>query len=132
MTRTRRPAINCGWFLHSCDQIERGVELHVQLDRLLKVLEPVTSDLWDLVDAGYWANWWCFVGSHGTEHAVELDRELLARLLLLPVDLSIDACEPLSAPDTSVTQAHSSAETLASRSTEDYAAAAAQEVDPDT
>jgi hypothetical protein len=98
MGRSGRAAADSGWFLRSCDQIERGVELDAQLERLLGVLEPVSGELWDLVDAGYWTNWWCFVGSYGLEHAVELSRELLTRVLVLPGDLWLDVCEPLSPP----------------------------------
>jgi len=94
--RSGRPSTDSGWFLESCEHIEEGVELEVQIDRLLTSLEPVGSELWRLVDDGYWVNWWCFVGSHGLEHAVELNRDLLARLLLLPGDLWLDLCEPLS------------------------------------
>jgi len=67
-------------------------ELGDQLDRLLTVLEPVTRELFELVDAGYHASWFCFVASHATEHAVELDRALLSRLLALPGDLLLDVC----------------------------------------
>ena len=56
------------------------------------MLEPVGSDLWDLTRDGYEANWLCYVGSNPAEHAVELDRALLTRLLELPGDLWLDAC----------------------------------------
>jgi hypothetical protein len=38
------------------------------------------------------ANWYCWVESHATEHAVELDRQLMQRLLTLPGDLWLDVC----------------------------------------
>lgn len=66
------------------------LELGDQLHRLLTVLEPVTRPLWELVEAGYRASWFCLVASHTTEHAVELDRPLLLRLLALPGDLLLD------------------------------------------
>ncbi|MCU1487125.1 MAG: hypothetical protein JWN67_3871 [Actinomycetia bacterium] len=82
-----------GWLLSSSEQIEDGVELEEQLERLLAVLEPVGKELWSLVDEGCWANWWCFVESSAMEHATELPRELLTRLLGLPGDLWIDVGE---------------------------------------
>jgi hypothetical protein len=38
------------------------------------------------------ANWCCWVASHATEHAVELDRPTLQRILALPGDLWLDVC----------------------------------------
>lgn len=67
-----------------------GVELSDQLGRLLDVLEPRVAELWRLVDEGWEANWFCYLGSHAAEHAAELDRELLRRLLALPGDLWLD------------------------------------------
>ena len=78
------------WLLSSSPSIEAGTELAEQLHRLLAVLEPVTAALWDLVDAGYEANWFCYVASHLTEHAAELDRQTMQRLLALPGDLWLD------------------------------------------
>lgn len=80
------------WVLSSAPAIEDGVELGEQLRRLLEVLEPVTGELWELIDAGYEANWYCWVESHATEHAIEIDRRLMQRLLALPGDLWLDAC----------------------------------------
>jgi hypothetical protein len=80
------------WLLSSGPGIEDGVELSEQLQRLLAVLEPVTSALWELVNYGYEANWYCWVESHPTEHAVEIDRHLMQRLLALPGDLWLDVC----------------------------------------
>ena len=77
-----------GWFLST--GTDDGVELSAQLQALLDELEPLTSVLWDLVSMGYEANWFCYVGSHATEHAAELDRALLARLARLPGDLWLD------------------------------------------
>jgi hypothetical protein len=56
------------------------------------VLEPKAEALWELVERGYRANWFCCVASHAAEHAVELNRDLLIRLGRLPGDLWIDAC----------------------------------------
>jgi hypothetical protein len=78
------------WLLSASSGIETGVELATQFERLLLILEPVTPRLWELVNAGYEANWFCYVASHATEHAVELDRPLLRRLLELPGDLWLD------------------------------------------
>jgi hypothetical protein len=80
------------WLLTSSPGIEAGAELAGQLHRLLAVLEPVTAVLWDLVHAGYEANWFCYVASHAAEHAAELDRQTLQRLLALPGDLWLDVC----------------------------------------
>jgi len=80
------------WLLSSGPAIEEGVELAVQLQRVLAVLEPVTATLWDLVSEGYEANWFCWIASHATEHAAELDRRTMQRLLALPGDLWLDAC----------------------------------------
>jgi hypothetical protein len=77
-----------GWLLRT--EVEAGVELTVQLERLLSQLEPHAATLWALTEAGYDANWFCYVASHATEHAVELDRDLLARLLALPGELWLD------------------------------------------
>jgi hypothetical protein len=80
------------WLLSSSQQIEHDVDLSEQLSRLLAVLEPVATPLWELVGAGYEANWYCWVASRATEHAVKLDRVVLQRLLALPGDLWLDVC----------------------------------------
>jgi hypothetical protein len=71
---------------------ETGIELGEQLHRLLAILEPVTEALWELVHAGYDANWFCYIASHATEHAAELDRQTMQRILALPGDLWLDVC----------------------------------------
>lgn len=81
-----------GWLLKSSAGIEEGVEVETQLSQLLDKLEPVEAQLWDLSRSGYTANWFCFVASNPAEHAVELSRDLLARLLRLPGDLWLDVC----------------------------------------
>ncbi len=83
---------SCLWLLKSSPGIESGVELSTHLQRLLTILEPHAETLWDLVRAGYQANWLCYLASHATEHAAELDRQLLRRLLALPGDLWLDVC----------------------------------------
>ncbi len=88
-SRSGRIPSHSQWSLSSQ---ETDAELHEQLGRLLQALEPVTHALWELTDAGYVANWFCWVASHATEHAVELDRGLLTRLLALPGDLWLDVC----------------------------------------
>jgi hypothetical protein len=80
------------WLLTSSPGIEAGIELAEQLHRLLAVLEPVTAPLWELVRAGYEADWFCYIASHATEHAAELDRQTVQRLLALPGDLWLDVC----------------------------------------
>jgi hypothetical protein len=91
----RRPGTtrdSSAWLLMSSPGIEAGTELTGQMHRLLAILEPVTVPLWDLARAGYEANWLCYVASHATEHAAELDRQTLQRLLALPGDLWLDIC----------------------------------------
>lgn len=78
------------WILRATEDIEDGTELSTQLERLLAVIEPKREQVWSLVEQGYQANWFCFVESNPAEHAVELDRSLLTRLLALPGDLWID------------------------------------------
>ena len=80
------------WLLSSSPHIESGTELSEHLHRLLAILEPHTRALWELVNAGYHANWYCWIASHLTERAVELDRPTLQRLLALPGDLWLDVC----------------------------------------
>lgn len=78
------------WVLSSAQEPQDGVELAESLQVVLTHLEPVASLLWKLVREGYEADWFCLVGSHACEHAVELDRDLLARLLTLPGQLLLD------------------------------------------
>jgi hypothetical protein len=80
------------WLISSASGIEDEVELGEQLGRLLAVLGPVAGELWELADAGYQANWYCWVESHATEHALEIERMLMQRLLALPGDLWLDVC----------------------------------------
>jgi Domain of unknown function (DUF4279) len=78
--------------LNSSAGIEAGTELTEHLHRLLAILEPVTAPFWELVREGYEANWLCYIASHATEHAAELDRRTLQRLPALPGDLWLDVC----------------------------------------
>lgn len=39
---------------------------------------------------GYWANWFCYLGSSACEHAAELDRDTLGRLLGRSGELWLD------------------------------------------
>jgi len=80
------------WLLGSSPGIEDGTELTGHLHRLLATLEPVTALLWELAHEGCAANWYCWIASHATEHAAELDRPTLQRLLALPGDLWLDVC----------------------------------------
>ena len=79
-----------GWWLSSASSPEDGVELGVALRRVLDRLDPVAPVLWDLEREGYWANWFCYLGSDALEHAAELDRDTLGRLLALPGELWLD------------------------------------------
>ena len=80
------------WLLTSGPGIETGTELAEHLHRLLAILEPATAALWELANAGYEANWLCYIASHATEHAAELDRQTMQRVLALPGDLWLDVC----------------------------------------
>jgi hypothetical protein len=90
--RSRVVRAGAVWGVSSGAGIDDDVELADQLDRLLGLLEPHTAALWQLVESGYEANWFCYVASHATEHAVEIERHLMQRLLALPGDLWLDVC----------------------------------------
>jgi hypothetical protein len=89
-SRSARTRDSSAWLLKSSPGIEDDTELADHLHKLLATLEPVTAALWDLVHEGYEANWFCYIASHATEHAAELDRPTLQRLLSLPGDLWLD------------------------------------------
>ena len=91
-SRSARTRDSSRWLLTSSPEIEDGTELGEHLHRLLAILEPVTGRLWELASEGYDANWYCWIASHATEHAAELDRATLQRLLALPGDLWLDVC----------------------------------------
>lgn len=74
----------------SASGVAEDAELEEALGRVLDRLEPHAAELWRLVDDGHWANWFCYVGSHATEHAVEIGRSLMGRMLQLPGDLWLD------------------------------------------
>ncbi|PRY36687.1 uncharacterized protein DUF4279 [Umezawaea tangerina] len=76
------------WLLSSA--LPPDGELADHLHWLLDRLEPKAGVLWRLVDEGYAADWFCLAASGATEHAVELDRPLLTRLLALPGGLLLD------------------------------------------
>jgi hypothetical protein len=80
------------WLISSSPHVEPDIGVGEHLRRLLAILEPVSAPLWELAGAGYEANWYCFAASHATEHAMELDRPILKRLLALPGDLWLDVC----------------------------------------
>jgi hypothetical protein len=72
--RTHRRRDHSLWMLGSTAEPEDGIELTTQLRRLLDQLEPVTPKPWRLVEQGYDANWFRYLGSQAAEHAAELDR----------------------------------------------------------
>ena len=80
------------WLLTSSPRVETGTEIAGHLHRLLAILEPATEALWELAHTGYDANWRCYIASHATEHAAELDRQTMRRVLTLPGDLWLDVC----------------------------------------
>jgi hypothetical protein len=61
-------------------------------DTGLADLEPAAAALWELAHTGYDANWHRHIASHATEHAAELDRQTMRRVLTLPGDLWLDVC----------------------------------------
>jgi hypothetical protein len=91
-SRSASTHVRSAWLLSSSAGVEDGTELAEHLHRLLAILEPVIAPLWELVHEGYEANWFCYIASHATEHAAELDRPTLRRLLALPGDLWLDVC----------------------------------------
>lgn len=72
------------WSLQSGDGPDDGVELSTQLDLVMAALDPRRDELCSLADEGYEIDWFCYVGSYATEHAVELSRELMQQLLAFP------------------------------------------------
>ncbi len=88
----RRTAGRSRWLLETAGPEDR-VELSTQLEKLLAVLEPRSDKLWELSALGYEADWWCYVGSHAMEHAAELSRSLMSRLLSVPGELLLDFYE---------------------------------------
>jgi hypothetical protein len=91
-SRSARTRDSSAWLLSSSPSPENGTELTEHLHQLLATLEPATAPLWELVHDGYEANWLCYIASHATEHAAELDRPTLHQLLALPGDLWLDVC----------------------------------------
>lgn len=78
------------WQLSSSEDPTDGVELAQSLQKVLDQLTPVAPELWNLMHDGYEADWFCYVGSFAVEHAVELDRDTLTRVLALPGELLLD------------------------------------------
>jgi len=89
---SRSAAIRQGslWLLASSPAAETGTELAGHLHRLLVILEPATAPLGELVRVGYDANWLCYIAEPATEHAAELDRQTMQRVLALPGDIWLD------------------------------------------
>jgi hypothetical protein len=85
-----KPSDTSVWILQSSDGLEDGVDLATQIERLLAVLEPVTSKIWALIELGHWAKWSCYVGLAAGEYAAELERPILTRMLLLPGELWLE------------------------------------------
>ncbi len=78
------------WMLSSSTHPEMDVELDASLRLLLDRLEPAAEQLWALAHEGYTMTWWCYLGSHAAEHAAQLDRLTLTRLLSVPGELWLD------------------------------------------
>jgi hypothetical protein len=88
-----------GWLLQNTVTPEDGVELADALRRVIELVEPAAASLWGLESEGYRVNWSCYLGSHAAEHAAELDRRTLERLLALPGDLWLDVYSDLFAAE---------------------------------
>ena len=87
----RSPVAHASWWsLASGAEPDDATELSTQLDRVLAKLTARREALWALADEGYEMDWSCYVGSHATEHAVELSRQLMERLLAIPGELLLD------------------------------------------
>jgi hypothetical protein len=78
------------WALHHPATPTDGVEVGDAIRAVLDRLEPAADVLHALVAEGWWANWFCYVGSAACEHAVEIDRDLMHRLLAIPGELWLD------------------------------------------
>ena len=72
------------------DEQELGSQLVPQLASLLAQLEPHAEVLRELTDMGYRATWECRAESRVSHAVLDLDRQLLARLLALPGDFRLD------------------------------------------
>lgn len=80
------------WLLSSGPEVETGAGLAEHLNGLLALLEPVTVPLWELAESGYEPARLCWIASRATEHAAELDRDALRRIIASPGDLWLDVC----------------------------------------
>lgn len=85
----QKPRDEWMWLLRSTPN-PTNEELSNHLNTLLDILEPVADELWSLERLGMWANWFCLIESNPLEHAVEIDRPLLRRLLSVPGELWLD------------------------------------------
>jgi len=82
-------AENSGWILHS--HVEGpGVEVDDSLGALLDLIEPKAHTLWQLEGEGYFVVWRCVAATNDLEHAIEIDRGNLRRLVDLPGVLRLD------------------------------------------
>lgn len=72
------------------DEAVLASRLPEQLARLLDDLEPRSGVLRELTDMGYRARWECSAESQDGHAAVEIGRQLMARLAALPGDLWLD------------------------------------------
>jgi Domain of unknown function (DUF4279) len=72
------------------DEPELGSQVVPQLASLLAILEPHSEVLRELTDMGYRATWECRIESQARHAVLDLDRQLMARLLALPGDFRLD------------------------------------------
>jgi hypothetical protein len=79
----------CMWFLRTSPEVQDEWKAASHLAGLLAVLEPRADVLRELADMGYRARWECRIQSHYTPAVVEIDHQLMARLLALSGDLRV-------------------------------------------
>ena len=72
------------------DEPDLGSQVVPQLASLLALLEPHSEVLRELTDMGYRATWECRVESRARHAVLDLDRQLMERLLALPGDFRLD------------------------------------------
>jgi hypothetical protein len=86
----RSPVAQVSWWSLASGAEPDATELSTQLDRVLAKLIARRDALWRLADEGYEMDWFCYVGSYASEHAVELSRQMMERLLAVPGELLLD------------------------------------------
>jgi Domain of unknown function (DUF4279) len=76
-----------------------GTEFDISLPVLLASVEPAHEALEELRRDGYAVDFFCYLGSYGTEHAAVLRPESLKRIANLGAELWLDVYEEESPAD---------------------------------